>query len=153
MTTAAQARELRDRIYELHIKGLSNREIARLVGINASNVSRHLARKRHENAVWYEENRSPKDRQRTYFKEVADELVLVTKEAWREYSVAAQKGDLKGLAARVGLLKTLLAAVALYREHIGLVSPSIDELWVHDAIEEFKQAVREKRPAIIPDRD
>jgi len=150
MTTAKEARDLRERIYQLYLRGLTNREIARIVGIDESQVSRHMTTIRNENIEWFREHREPAQRLNAFFKEFADRLTAIYREAWVQYNAAINPPagtQPTNIQNRIGLLNTMLAALRDLRVHYRMVAPSIDEVYYRQQLEELKRAVYEKRQA------
>ena len=150
MTTAKEADEIRDQIYRLFLRGVSMREIARLVGIDVSNVSRHMARIRRENMEWFQRFKEPRIRAEAYFKEEADRLEEWYRETVRQYSTAINPPagtEPTSIQNRVGLLNTILAIRRDIRVHYRMVLPSMDEVYYRQQLEEINRAIIEKRQA------
>jgi DNA-binding transcriptional ArsR family regulator len=155
MTTAKEARQLRERIYRLSLKGISNAEIARAVDIDESNVSRHLATIRRSNVEWFDQHKDPDGRLRAFFKEYADKLNEIYRETWIQWNQALnpQPTDRNpnpqptSIQNRIGLLNTMLNALRELRIHYRMVAPSMDEVYYRQQLEELKKAIYEKRQA------
>lgn len=155
MTTAKEARQLRERIYRLSLKGISNTEIARIVGVDESNVSRHLTTIRRENTDWFDKHKDPDGRLRAFFKEYADKLNEIYREAWTQYATAVTPQPTErnpnpqptSIQNRIGLLNTMLNALRELRVHYRMVAPSIDEVYYRQQLDELRKAIYEKRQA------
>jgi hypothetical protein len=150
LTTAKEARDLRERIYQLYLRGLTGREISRLVNIDESQVSRHLTTIRNENVAWFQKFKEPAQRLDAFFKEFADRLTAVYREAWVQYNAAVNPqppAQPTSIQNRIGLLNTMLAALRDLRVHYRMIAPSIDEVYYRQQLEELKRAIYEKRQA------
>lgn len=155
MTNQKEARALRERIYRLSLKGITNTEIARTVGVDESNVSRHLATIRRTNTDWFDQHKDPDGRLRAFFKEYADKLNEIYREAWIQYTAAVNPQPTErnpnpqptSIQNRVGLLNTMLNALRELRVHYRMVAPSIDEVYYRQQLDELRKAIYEKRQA------
>jgi len=155
MTTQKDARALRERIYRLSLKGISNVEIAQVVGVHESQVSRHLQTIRQGNVAWFDRNKDPDGRLRSFFKEYADKLNEIYREAWARYAAAINPQPTErnpnpqptSIQNQIGLLNTMLNALRELRVHYRMVAPSIDEVYYRQQLDELRKAIYEKRQA------
>src|SRR6266446_8276680 len=145
MTTAKEARQLRERVYNLHLQRLSQAEISTIVGLDESNVSRHLARMRRENEKWYDELKEPDGRARSVFKELLDENDRLVRRAEVEWQRAVNPQPTErnpnpqptSVQNRIGLLNTLRSLQAEKRLILGQRGITMDEVYYREQIAEL----------------
>ena len=118
--------------------------------MDESQVSRHLTTIRNENVAWFQKFKEPAQRLDAFFKEFADRLTAVYREAWVQYNAAVNPtppAQPTSIQNRIGLLNTMLAALRDLRVHYRMIAPSIDEVYYRQQLEELKRAIYEKRQA------
>lgn len=103
---------------------------------------------RERNLGWFDANKDPDGRNRSFHKELADQLKEVIKETWILYNQALKavnaliaEGKHPSFAGCNALLHTILAALQQLRLHLRIIAPSPDQVFL---MEQFK-TVREQQ--------
>jgi hypothetical protein len=135
----------RERCYELRLKGLSYRAIAREMGTSLSTVQSWLEWWRHENAQWFDSIKNPSERLRSLFKATLDQYEMVLAKEWA-YLEEAEKNEEK-ITVRNIILLGIRDTINRISEHLDLVLPSLDDLYMRERIKQLELLLVEKEQA------
>jgi hypothetical protein len=137
--TRQAAQKQRAKIYALYLRGFSESEIAESLTIHQSTVSRSLSIMRKKNVRWFLDNKYPIDRFQNLFKATLDAIWETIRESWILYH---NTPDGK-VEARVNTIGRIQSGIALYCKILGIVAPSLDELYWHDQIQKINKDLDE----------
>ena len=111
----------REKIYEMHLKGSNEREIAEAVGVNQSTVSRSLEIMGERNREWFRLHWNEGSYQGILLKEQRDRLMALVREAWTLYR-KVDDADVGKKIQAFGLVKSSTKDLG---EMLGLKLPSL----------------------------
>ncbi|HZY95358.1 MAG TPA: helix-turn-helix domain-containing protein [Candidatus Bathyarchaeia archaeon] len=126
----------REQIYQLHLKGWTQVEIAESLQVDQSTVSRAIAEVRDGNACI---TQSSRDMHSKLLQEIHDRITLVMREAWRMYHDSNNAGKPE---LRSSLLARIVSSLAVLSRFL----PDLEQLWMTDQLEDVlkRQAMIEK---------
>ena len=113
--------ERRERIYEMHLKGSTEREIAEAVGVNQSTVSRSLEVVGKRNRGWFQRHWDQGSLHGSLLKEQRDRLLGLVREAWNLYG----RIDEIDIGKKIQALSLVKNAVKDLGDMLGLELPSL----------------------------
>lgn len=131
MTTRVEAEALREQIYNLYIKHLTQTQIAKAVGISQPRVAAHIKILRQRNAHWFNSHKDPTHRMRRLLKETVDGMGEVLREQWYTYTQARvpPTGEKQAsVSVRSGILSNILNTYVQIQETLGIWALQLDEL-------------------------
>ena len=107
----------------MHLKGLTEREIAEAVGVNQSTVSRSLEIMGERNREWFRRHWNEGSYQGSLLKEQRDRLMGLVREAWTLYR-RVDDADIGKKIQAFGLVKSSIKDLG---EMLGLQLPSLSD--------------------------
>jgi DNA-binding MarR family transcriptional regulator len=116
--------ERRETIYEMHLKGSTEKEIAEAVGVNQSTVSRSLEIASKRNGVWFRRHWDHGSLQGSLLKEQRDRLTGVIREAWALYRTI----DEADVGKKIQALGLVRSAIKDMGEMLGLELPTLSDM-------------------------
>jgi hypothetical protein len=135
----------REQCYQLRLKGLSYRAIAKQMNTSLSTVQSWLEWWRHENAQWFDSIKNPSERLRSLFKATLDQYEMVLAKEWT-YLEEAEKNEEK-ITVRNIILLGIRDTINRISEHLDLVLPSLDDLYMRERIKQLELLLVEKEQA------
>jgi recombinational DNA repair ATPase RecF len=145
LTGSQEAEDIRERVYKLYLKRLNVREIAKTMGLPKSNVAYHLSIIRKQNVAWFDKNMDPEGRRRAFVKELVDQTGDVVRESWTLYGKAltrlndmlkTDKNPVRAFGVCNSYIRTIIKSLQQYRLCVQVVAPSMDDVWLHDKMDE-----------------
>lgn len=131
----ANMQERRERIYGMYLRGSSETEIAEVIGVNQSTVSRALEVMRKKNQDWFSQYRDQPSYVGALVTEQKDRLTGLVREAWTLY----EKIDGSDLGKKIQALSLVKNSITGLGAMLGLELPNLshpDNFYILDQFED-----------------
>lgn len=129
----------REEIYAMHLRGLSESEIAEAVGVSQSTVSRALDAMRKTNQEWFRQHWDQGSYLGGLVKEQRDRLMELVREAWTLYRSIGEKDAGKKIQI-LGLVKSTIKDLG---QRLGLQLPSLSNPENYDSLDQAEDTAEE----------
>ncbi len=113
----------REEIYVMHLKGSTEREIAKAIGVSQSTVSRALDIMSARNREWFRQHWDQGSYLGGLIKEQKDRLMELVREVWVLYRSISEKG----VGKKVQILGLVKSTIVDLGSTLGLQLPSLSD--------------------------
>ncbi|GEM_PF-5689513 len=140
----SESEELRDRIWDLHIRWLSERQIASALKISKTAVHHHLQVILRRKAGEFTADMDREGRKRHYYAKIRDgfgfaisQASFIYDRAVKEYESQVAEGKHPSIARTVPPLLAMITALEKMRVHLGLIQPTPDQVYIEQMIKQI----------------